>query len=536
MRQLLLIGVCAVAWALAVAAPEDPRPPEVRAAAPPPPAATVPIGVASTPAPLFLPLAVEAALEPIRADVWHAAGFTGYQRSIAIVDQGFEGYGTALGASLPSDVIARSFRADRDLNAGTDHGLQAAEIVHEVAPNATLYLVNFGSEAELSAAVDFLIAEQVDIVSFSLGFIHAGPGDGTGPVNAIVQRAVDAGLAWSVASGNWAQQHWGGAFSDTDADSIHEFEPGEELNGRPYLAGDLVIASLRWDDRWGASCSDYDLEVFGPGGALVAASRDIQNCSGDPIESVQVLATRGGIYSARIVQAEADVPAELSLLLLGSPDRGDALEIPVARGSLAQPADHPGVLSVGARFDGSGFQAAYSSRGPTADGRSKPDLLSPTGLTNEVGEAFSGTSAAAPHTAGMLALLSEAMPRLTASQLIAELRARSDFVEPGSPRSASLGSLVGLGELLPVGGDEAALVGGIPSAGGISILQYRGPDGYPLRFAHLLTDLVEAEAFFRLDTEAQRWDTFIRGAPDFVQDFARMNDDDLVIGLFPPSD
>ena len=84
-----------------------------------------------------------------------------------------------------------------------------------------------------------------------------------------------------------------------------------------------------------------------------------------------------------------------------------------------------------------------------------------------------------------------------------------------------------------MGGDEAELLGEIPETRGVVLLQYRGPDGYPLRFAHLLTGLREADAYFRLDVEAQRWDTFIRGAPDFVQDFERFNDGDLVIGLFP---
>lgn len=530
MQRLLVLGVCAVVWSLAVAASDPAERPDPREVEPP----STPVALDR--APLFVPLAVEAALEPIRADLWQAAGFTGYRQSVAIVDQGFAGYLEALGNSLPDTVIARSFRANGDLEAGTDHGLQAAEIVHAVAPNATLYLVNFESEAELSAAVDYLIAESVDVISFSLGFIHAGPGDGTGLVNSIVQRAVDADIAWSVASGNWAEQHWGGLFTDEDGDSIHEFAEGEQLNGREYLAGDLVIASLRWQDTWGAACADYDLEVFGPAGALVAASRDIQNCSGDPVESVQVLATQAGRYSARIVQADAETPAELSLLLLGSPDRGAALDIPVARGSLAQPADHPQVLSVGALLNGSGFEAPFSSRGPTADGRGKPDLLAPTGLINAAGETFSGTSAAAPHAAGMLALLGEAFPDLNASRQIAELRARGDLTVGNTARSGNLGSLVGLGELLPVGGDEAQFVGPIPEQGGVAILQYRGPDGYPLRFAHLLADLREADAYYRLDHEAQRWNTFIRGAPTFVQDFERIDDDDIVIGLFARRD
>ena len=532
MRRLLGFGVYLAVLALATVGSE------VRsvAVAPPAPSAVVlerQSAVELDRAPLFVPLAVDAALEPIRADVWQAAGFTGNQRSVAIVDSGFAGYLDALGSSLPDEVVARSFRLDSDVNAGTDHGLRAAEIVHDVAPNAALYLVNFSTEAELSAAVDFLIAEDVDVVSFSLGFIHSGPGDGTGVINAIVSRAVDAGIAWSVASGNWAEQHWSGVFADTDGNSIHEFVPDEQLNGRAFRAGDLVIASLRWEGTWGAACDDYDLELFGPDGALVAASRDIQSCSGDPVESVELLATQAGTYSARVVEARSDAPRMLSLLVLGIPDRGDVLDLPVAARSLSQPADHSGVLSVGALLNDSLTEAAFSSRGPTADGRSKPDLLSPTGLVNSAGETFSGTSAAAPHAAGMLALLSEAFPTLSANQLIAELRARGEAIAASTTRAASLGSLVGLGELLPVGGDEAEFVGEIPTTGGSALLRYRGPDGYPLRFSHLLTGLLEADAYFRLDVEAQRWNTFIRGAPDFVQDLERLDDGDLVIGLFP---
>ena len=58
-----------------------------------------------------------------------------------------------------------------------------------------------------------------------------------------------------------------------------------------FNAGDLITASLRWDDTWGGACADYDIELFSPSGALVRASRDLQDCSGNPVESAQVLAT-----------------------------------------------------------------------------------------------------------------------------------------------------------------------------------------------------------------------------------------------------
>ena len=51
----------------------------------------------------------------------------------------------------------------------------------------------------------------------------------------------------------------------------------------------------------------------------------------------------------------------------------------------------------------------FSSQGPTADGRTKPDLAAPDGVSTvsygNRGLAFFGTSASAPHAAGAIALM-----------------------------------------------------------------------------------------------------------------------------------
>jgi hypothetical protein len=114
-----------------------------------------------------------------------------------------------------------------------------------------------------------------------------------------------------------------------------------------------------------------------------------------------------------------------------------------ASGSVQEPASSPWALAVGAAYEGTGALETFSSRGPTADGRIKPDLLGFDGVSTNVAEVessqydddgnlipetagFYGTSAAAPHVAGAAAVVAAANPAMDASDLEAFLQRRAD--------------------------------------------------------------------------------------------------------------
>ena len=391
------------------------------------------------------------------ANAWHSAGIKGQGVKVGVIDitstrtsrDGFTGTPALMGTDLPSTIVARCYTdvgtytsdiADCSKatygsslpggpSAGSTHGTRVAETVMDIAPEASLYISNGTSPVDFRSAVEWMHSQGVKVIVYSVNWSYHGPPDGTTPYTygalKTVKWAADNGIVWVNAAGNHHLDGWYGTPTDADNDNILEWEAGEEDKTLSLLRGQSARVYMRWDDKWGKAVNDLSLvAVRNPGQneSVIITSDDAQDGGDYDIPKEWITLTNPGSQPAtvalRVKSMDGSKPSWVQLVVWG----GGVLARATNGYSVGSPADSPhlGVLGVGA---GSPIGLHnYSSRGPTPDGRIKPDIIGAAGHGTATRPSFFGTSAAAPHVGGLAALVAQQNPNFTPTQITSYLK------------------------------------------------------------------------------------------------------------------
>ncbi len=349
------------------------------------------------------------------------SGLSGEGVKVGVISDGVDAWTSARSrGDLPSRL---------EINPNQDseghEGTALLEIIHDLAPDADLAFSGSESSLGMAHAILWLAneafeGEGADVIVDDLHYYYQ-PYFEDGIVAQAAADAVAGGTVYVAAGGNTGSRHYEGDFVDS-GDGFHAFDGSSDITMRLRSPGSAFVV-LQWSDQFGASANDYDLYLCPAGltpttfnlfNGICDASTDTQDGNDDPIEVASLF---GADEVDVFIKKDSGNNRRLEMVFYGSAAR----EYGVSEGSVVHQDAVPGVLTVGAVNEadpGNDDIESFSSQGPSRiyfpsfETRSKPDVVASDGVsvTGSGGfpSHFFGTSAAAPHGAGIAALLIEA--------------------------------------------------------------------------------------------------------------------------------
>ena len=368
------------------------------------------------------------------AAAYQKLGFTGRGVTVAILDNGFQELEFALGQSLPDDLTIEPFPEGE--MSDTSHGTKLAELVYSIATGSNQYspslpgpdlklFVTSGPYANLAHAVERLIAMKRNyprrniICLYSQVWQYGGNLDGSGYINRLVQKAVDAGVIWINASGNLRSSVYVQDIELDEQGKVSLPNDGSVLKLKVREDGTRTKVVLAWNDfkdRYAEHTSSHDLNfsITNEDGEELGRAELVQDgVHRDPIDGFsnfpreQMVATLAkGEYSLK-VWSPNDSFYDNAQLWFSAAGQGVSFES-VTQNVVLAPAGLPGVLTIG------GADIAYSNRRQATDELAKkPDVYAPSKIMLQDGATIEGTSTAAAVAAGVMAIYRQAygLPR-----------------------------------------------------------------------------------------------------------------------------
>ena len=398
----------------------------------------------------------------LNADDVRNLGFTGAGIRVGVLSDGVE---SMADAQATNDLPAVIERNPAFPGVSGDEGTAMLEIVHDLAPDARLAFTGgsdgLPSTLEKINGINWLATQAFggngadvivdDTTNYNEPFFEDGP------VARAAQRASDSGALYVHSAGNFRNglvAHYVDSYRPTAPLGLHDFDSNparsDVLMTVLIQEEQPVSVFLQWNDAFGASGNDYDLYLCPPVERIslddCGKSENVQDGDDDPYEAVGATARTGSnitelfVLIRGVVDSEGNVPDVRQLKLIV---RNGFMGYHFSRNTIFGVSAVTDVISVNA-IDASdpGHDSISENRAqgpaeiyhPRRETRPKPDLVGIEGtlitgaggfgyldpVTNQY--KFPGTSAAAPHVAGVAALALQKIR--TAEPGIPKVRAR----------------------------------------------------------------------------------------------------------------
>ncbi len=424
------------------------------------------------------------------ADLVHTAGIYGAGLKVGVLSDGVTSLANEQAANrLPAVTVIAGQSGDGPgpcpstpmVSPPTcpDEGTALLEVVYSMAPAAQLYYATANSgEGQFAANILALQAAGCNIIVddvtygdepvFQDGTVAQAVNTVTAAGVMYFSSAANSGNLDSGQSGTWEGDFNASgssvSFPDPRTGIIHSFG----ATNYEVLTAKGGYYAIQWSDPYGGASDDYDLYILDPTGTTVEAfSNNTQSGSQPPYESIKDSA--GIVAGSQIVIVKVSGATRALHLDTG---RG-RVSIGTAGNTFGHNAAASGftVAAVDVATAGGGIftggtanpPESFSSDGPrkiffTPSGTAitpgnflfgtnggttlaKVDFTAADGVITGVPQfpSFFGTSAAAPHAAGIAALIKSAKPSLTPAQIKSILYSTSLNVSNFLPRTVGSG-------------------------------------------------------------------------------------------------
>jgi hypothetical protein len=381
---------------------------------------------------------------------------------------------------------------------GSDEGAAMMEIVHDIAPGANIiFATASGGPTVFAANIIALKNAGCKVIVDDISYFNEAVFQ-DGPIAQAVNTVTAAGVIYLSSAGNSGSLTmntsgtWEGDFVSGGAvtgaiATLGETGTLHSFGAQNYnvLTAASQFISLKWSDPIGGSTNDYDLFILNSTGTAVKGfSASVQNGTQSPYEFVGQGTNCGTASASGYCPAVND---RVVLVLFSGAARALHVDTNRARLSISTSGATYGhnaganTVSLAATywnsartgtkpFTGSANpNESFSSDGPrkiffnpngtaitpgnllfaTGGGTTlqKPDYAAADGNSAKTPgfSPFFGTSAAAPHAAGIAALVLSARPTYTVAQIKAALTATAlDSMAPGADRDSGFGIAMAL--------------------------------------------------------------------------------------------